>query len=271
MEGSISLNRKSGVALYVQVRETLRRELDQMADGQSLPSEAAIEQRFSVSRITVRKALEDLASEGLLTRQPGKGTFARKPKYTHYLNAITSWTEQIRALGYEPSTARAKLETTVHSEYFAAALQMPEGEPAVKLRRLRLASGEPISLMVHYIPEELVPGLADTGLQSESLYEHLEKTYDLTPALASDTVETREAKDQEAEFLEIRPRSPVIFVTRISYLEDGTPLEFVTVASRGDRYRYKVALTGRVPSLGDPFPNHDTSHDRGAIDTKFDK
>lgn len=243
----MKLNREKGTALYAQIREILRQELAQMEAGQPIPTEAELERRFGVSRITVRKAVEDLTSEGLVVRQPGKGTFVQKPKVTHELNAITSWTEQIRGLGYEPSTTHTELETITPPERIAHMLQSTE-EQVVKLKRLRLANGEPISLMVHYVPERLVPGFVKSGLRYESLYEHFEKEYGLVPAVAADTVETREATKQEAELLQIRPRSPVIFVTRVSYLEDGSPLEFVSVASRGDRYQYRVALSGRVPS-----------------------
>lgn len=248
------LNRKGGIPLYVQVRETLRRELDRMPDGEPVPTEAEIERRFGVSRITVRRALEDLASEGLLVRRPGKGTFVRKPKYTHELNAITSWTEQIRAAGYEPSTEHIATEAITPPEHVAEALQMAEGQ-VVLLKRLRLADAEPISLMVHYLPERLVPGLSESGLHGESLYESLEERYGLVPAVATDTVQTREATREEAGLLRTRLGEPMIFVTRVSYLEDGSPLEFVTVASRGDRYRYRVSLSGRVPYFGPTTQN----------------
>jgi GntR family transcriptional regulator len=250
----IELNRKSGIPLYVQIREIIRKELDRMLDGEPVSTEADIERRFGVSRITVRRALEDLTSEGLLVRRPGKGTFVRKPKYTHELNAITSWTEQIRAAGYEPSTEHIATEAIAPPEHVAGALQLAEGR-VVLLKRLRLADAEPISLMVHYLPEKLVPGLAESGLHGESLYESLEERYGLIPAVATDTVQTREATMEEAGLLRTRPGEPMLFVTRVSYLEDGSPLEFVTVASRGDRYRYRVSLSGRVPSFGPAMQN----------------
>ena len=97
------------------------------------------------------------------------------------------------------------------------------------------------------VRQALVPGFVESGLRFESLYEHLDKEYGLVPAVAADTVETREATGQEADLLQIRPRSLVIFVARISYLGNGSTLEFVTVASRGDRYQYKVVLSGWSP------------------------
>jgi GntR family transcriptional regulator len=80
----------------------------------------------------------------------------------------------------------------------------------------------------------------------ESLYELLEQRYGLVPKRATDTVETRSATHEEAETLGVEPWSPVLVVTRLSFLQDGTPLELVTAISRGDRYQYRVTLQGRA-------------------------
>jgi len=239
------LSRENGIPLYVQARESLREELSAMRPGEAIPTEGALEKRFGVSRITVRKAIDALTAEGLLVRQQGKGTFVQRPKLTHELSNITSWTEQLEALGYEPYTKHAESEEVAPPSRVLHMLQLEEG-PVVRLRRLRLAGDEPVSIMVNYLPKTLVPGLTESGLRYESLYEELEKRYGLVPATSVDTVEVREADEQEAELLEIQSRTPVIFVTRVSFLEDGSPLEVALATSRGDRYQYRVALSGRA-------------------------
>jgi GntR family transcriptional regulator len=245
---SVRLIRRGSAPLYAQVREALREEISGMEPGEAIATEAALEERFGVSRITIRKALDDLAAEGLLLRQQGRGTFVQSPKLTHELNRITSWTEQLKFLGHQPYTSRVEREATEPPRRIAHMLRLEEGERVVRLRRLRLADDEPVSLMVNYLPQSLVPGLELEGIQYESLYEHLEERYGLVPATSIDTVEAREANEQEAELLGIQPWSPVIYVTRVSYLDDGAPLEVALVTSRGDRYQYKVALSGRTAS-----------------------
>ena len=91
-----------------------------------------------------------------------------------------------------------------------------------------------------------MPNIVQVSEAVESLYELLERRYGLVPARATDTVETRSATDEEAETLGIEPWSPVLVVTRVSFLKDGTPLELVTAISRGDRYQYRVTLHGRA-------------------------
>ena len=96
--------------------------------------------------------------------------------------------------------------------------------------------------MVNFLPAQLVPGLKEEGFAGESLYDALRVRYSLQPATAVDTVGTRQALPEESRALRIDRKAPVLTVQRMSYLADGTPLELAIVASRGDRYEYRVKL-----------------------------
>lgn len=235
-----------GVPLYLQVREKLRETLSRMEPGQVIPAERELESHFGVSRITVRNAIDDLVIEGLLVRQQGRGTFVQQPKLTHELSTITSWTEQLETLGYIPRTAQFEIEEIDSPGRVAFALGLEKGERVFRIKRLRLASEEPVTLMVNYVPSQLVPGLPEKVPHHESLYETLETEYGLDPASAVDTVEARAATEEEAQQLKIEPWASVICVTRVSHLEDQRPLEFAKAISRGDRYQYRVKLRGRA-------------------------
>lgn len=240
----------SGIPLYVRIREKLRAELAHMKPGEPIPVEAELEKKFGVSRITVRRAVEELVSEGLLLRQQGRGTFVQK-KLTHELNLITSWTEQIKRLGFKPKTAKLKITSERPMAHVAEALGLKPDEEVIRIERVRLADREPISFIVNFYPARLVPGLLRVKNPGESFYNLLEKEYKLTPAVAVDTVDTRLATAQEAAALKIEPRAPVLCVRRLTYLEGGTPLELANVVSRGDRYQYRVTVHGR-PKLESP-------------------
>ncbi|MGH9401509.1 MAG: GntR family transcriptional regulator, partial [Terriglobia bacterium] len=100
----MAVNRTIDVPLYAQIREALREDLAKMEPGQAIPPEPDLQTRFEVSRITVRRAIDELVTEGLLIRQQGRGTFVQRLKLTHELNMITSWTEQLLAAGYASRT-----------------------------------------------------------------------------------------------------------------------------------------------------------------------
>lgn len=230
------------VPLYVRVREHLRNTLLDVKPGEVLPAEPVLCQRFRVSRITLRKAIDDLVSEGLLIRRQGRGTFRAIPKLIHELNSITSWTEQLKVLGYTPRTAERSIEEVKAPRPIAAMLQIAANQPVTILRRLRLADSEPITHMVNYLPSNLVPGFAEAMHNAESLYQVLAERYGLVATHAIDTVTSRAATDMESDRLRLEPWAPVLAVTRTAYLEGGKPFEVSVAISRGDRFEYRVKL-----------------------------
>jgi GntR family transcriptional regulator len=242
------------IPLYVQVREKLREELSSLEPGSMIPPESKLEERFAVSRITIRKAIDDLVVDGMLVRQQGRGTFREVPKLVHELNAITSWTEQLKDLGYVPHTASQEISEIAAPKRIAQLLQLEPEDRVIQLRRTRLANSEPITLMVNYIPSKNVPGFAEKGLETESLYEFLFSRYGLAPAQATDTVETRPASEAESERLRVEPWSPVLVVTRVAQMEDGRPFEVAVAVSRGDRYEYRVKLQSRKTAVAPAQP-----------------
>jgi GntR family transcriptional regulator len=240
----VQINQLSGVPLYVQIREHLRSELDQIEAGTPIPTEVELGKRFRVSRITVRRAIEDLVAEGLLVRQQGRGTFVQKPKLTHELNRITSWTEQLKTLGFSPETSYRKIIRQKAPAHVAETLCLAPSEAIFRIERIRLAQHEPICYMINFLPAKLLPGFKAHTFNGESLYDLLAQDFGLIAATAVDTVGTRSASAEESHALSIEHKAPILSVRRVSYLQDGTPLELAIVASRGDRYQYQVALTG---------------------------
>jgi GntR family transcriptional regulator len=236
------------IPLYVQVREKLREDLVHTASGALIAPEAVLEERFAVSRITIRKAIDDLVSEGLLIRKQGRGTFREIPKVVPQRNTISTWTAQMKELGYVPQTAHREVAEIDPPKKIAHLLKLEEGEKVIQIRRTRLANDEPLTLMVNYLPSALVPGFTGMEMHCESLYEFLRLQYGLSPAEAVDTVETRPASEIESERLKIQAWEPVLVVTRLSHLHDGRPLELGISVSCGARYQYKALLHSDAPA-----------------------
>jgi GntR family transcriptional regulator len=229
--------------LYQRIARTLRKEIgEQLQAGKPIDTESELESRFGVSRITVRRAIDELVREGLLVRRRGSGTFVAQSKVTQELGALHSWTEQMRGLGFEPHTVDCEMLQVVPPDWVAKALRLDTAtdESVLRIQRLRYADNEPLSLMVDYLRLRFVPDLAAKGLEGESLYETLEKRYKLELAWVEDTVTARRATLFEARLLGIETGAPILYVTRVTYLPDNEPLGAASVVTRADRYEYRV-------------------------------
>ncbi len=245
---------------YRQIARALQTEIEQnLRPGDPIGTEAELEQRFGVSRITIRRAIDELVHADLLVRRQGSGTFVAQRKVTQELGVLHSWTERMHELGFEPRTVDCEMMQVVPPKWVAEALKLDlndpsNAEPVLRIQRLRYANEEPISLMVDYIRLRFTPDLAIKGLEGESLYETLEGRYGLELAQAKDTVTARRATMFEARLLGIEPNDPVLYVTRVTYLPNDEPLDAATVVSRADRYEYRI--TGLPRSQRDRQREH---------------
>lgn len=251
--GERALRRQEGSdPLYRQVAATLRAEIEErLRPGEAIATEAELERRFGVSRITIRRAIDLLGQAGLVMRRQGSGTYVTAPRVTEELGTLLSWTAGMRAQGLEPRTVHCEALQVAPPAWVCQALRLDPvaPEPVLRLQRLRYAGDEPLCLMTDYLLPRYVPGLAVEGLAGESLYETLSSRYGLDLARVEDTVTARAASVLEASLLGIAPDAPVLSVTRITYLPDDQPLDAATVISRADRYAYKImGRPGRLTS-----------------------
>jgi GntR family transcriptional regulator len=232
------------IPLYAQVKQALQEEIEnRMQQGDIIPSEPELEKRFKVSRITIRRALDELVSEGLIVRQHGRGTFVRKQPIAQELPRLLSWSAQMRQMGLEPRSASCEIELTEPTKEQAALLDLSPSERVVRIRRLRYANDEPICIMTNYIPEAFVPGLVNQGLVNDSLYATLPK-FGLKPVRAEDRVEARTASEWEANQLQISKWAPLLQVTRLTRDAANNPLYIAVVANRADKFVYTVHFGG---------------------------
>lgn len=234
--------------LYYQVKENLMEKINKKIYeiGDVIPSEAELQAIYKVSRITIRRAIQELVQEGYLSTQQGKGTFVSQPKATQQLNLISSWAETMDSLGLQHETKTINFSEEPAPVSIARELNVEPGTPVYKIERLRYASNEPICIMINYIVPEVAPDLKEKGLVSESLYETLEKLYNITLKSATEKVEAKSATQSEASMLNVKKGAALLHVTRVTYDSDNRPIELVLATSRGDRYSYTINLMGRA-------------------------
>ncbi|MCL6429580.1 MAG: GntR family transcriptional regulator [Anaerolineae bacterium] len=228
--------------LYVILRHKIRR--GEWQPGDMIPPESELVERYGVSRVTARQALEALANEGLIERHRGKGTFVAYPTIEQALTRIISFTEDMRQRGAVPSTRVLSASLVPAPEDIAAKLEIAPGDELVRLERLRLADGEPMTVEESYLVHRFCPGLLELDYRSGSLRELLEVRYDLRWVRAKQVIRAINAPRALAAILSVKPNAAVLFIERISFNQQDIPGEYLRLYHRGDRYSLYNELRG---------------------------
>ncbi|QZN86587.1 GntR family transcriptional regulator [Cellulomonas sp. C5510] len=224
------------------LEELVEREL---AVGDAVPSERALCERFGVSRMTVRQAVEALVGEGVLVREQGRGTFVA-PQRMDFEMRLTTFGEEMRRRGMRPDTRVLDALTVPASAEAADALGTEVGAPLHHLWRVRYADGTPMSIEQLWVPVGLAPDLFAAG-PPPSLYDAL-RAVGLDPSWGEETLTASEATDEEAALLDLRATRAVLRATRRTFSAD-TPCMYSRACYRGDRYSVWVPLSTPSPAL----------------------
>nr|WP_218889007.1 GntR family transcriptional regulator [Saccharopolyspora hordei] len=225
---------------HAQLREILRTlARDELLPGSPVPSERELAVRYGVSRLTVREAIGQLVSEGLLVRVRGKGTFTTRPRVDSQLH-LASFTEDMRRRGMRPETVLLEADERLPPPSTTEALGLAPGETAYWIHRLRKADGAPMAVERGWYHAGLLPGLLDHDL-TDSLYTLLARRYQVQLERGTQTVLAEGADAETATLLGVRPGSPVLVFRRIATAQ-GRPVEDMTSWYRGDLYQVTMQL-----------------------------
>ncbi len=208
--------------------------------GSRLPSEGELCERYRVSRMTVRQALERMATAGLVRKRQGVGTFVAKSKIERVASRLIGFHEDAVAHGLRPETRvlSAGLEP-VGAEDGEALGIAPEAE-VLRVTRLRITDGEPIGLNTITVMPELAAALADIDFTT-SFYTGVAERLRVEVGEAAQTVEA--VRDgRAAELLQVEPSLPLLRVSRVTHLADGRLLGVTHSLYRGDRYFLSLTL-----------------------------
>lgn len=233
----------SAKPLYQQVKEHLVHRVlaGEWKPGQLLPSETRLAAEYELSQGTVRKAIEEMASEGLVTRRAGKGTFVTshngdyQPFRFHRLFSDAGEkvaNDQVTLLQSRAATADARTAT---------ALGLNIGANGASLLRLRHLHGHPALLETIFLPSALCPE-ADVILQKAnpgSIYLFLEQQYNLLITRVVEQVRARHATEAESRYLEISGATPILEVERTAYSLGGEPVEWRTIVGVTNSIHYR--------------------------------
>ena len=205
-----------------------------------LPTERELSETLDVSRLTVRRALEQLTSEGRVYRIQGSGTFVAEPPIRKS-DTLTSFSEDMRARGLTPSARLLVAEETIAGAVQSWKLGISPGEPLIHIVRLRLADDVPMCLEDVHVVRSHAPDLLDHPLDG-SLYDTLASVYGVAIARAEQNVTATVLDEGDARHLAVPALTPALEVERVTYDEQGRCVELARSLYRGDRYSFQATL-----------------------------
>lgn len=260
----LQIDKKSPVPIYYQIQEQLREAIQfgDLRPGDALPNEEDLAANLGISRMTVRHALTELAREGLIRRERGRGSFVerQRPLTVAATGLLMSYSEIFA--GQQVSSRVLSQSVEPADDRAAHELGLAPGEPIVRVRRLRLLDGAPMSLETGCYPHRRFGPLAEFDLSARSVYRILEEEFGVRPEEAVEVVELARATAYEAELLAVPVGAPVFLARRTSYDSARRPVEYTKAIARSDRHRFVSKLTFRSTPERPGAPPPD-SHEGG--------
>jgi GntR family transcriptional regulator len=243
-----TVNQADPTPRYLQVASAFRNLVQRgvLRPGEALPSERDLSAVTSFSRVTVRRAIETLLREGVLSRRHGSGTFVAR-RIEQPLSVLAGFSEDMRNRGSRPGSVWISKTLAHPSPKEAMALGVGPDEQVLRILRVRTADDEPLAIETAVVPASILPS---PDLVATSLYGALaEKGF--RPAHGVQRLRAALATPEEAHLLMIPEGSAILRIERRAFLANGRPIEFTISAYRGDRYDFVATLSG-MGEQGDP-------------------
>ena len=168
--------KKNGIPLYLQLKEKILEDIKKnYIAGDIIPAEGKLEKQYKVSRITVRKAIEELERDRIVIKKQGRGTFVQEQKILYDANSLGSLTQRLTQQNHQLTTKSISFEIIKNEHYVKNLLKC---DTLLCIRRTKLLDDIPFALMINYFNIEVVPDI-DKKLNLESLYSFIKEEYNI--------------------------------------------------------------------------------------------
>lgn len=231
-----------GGPLYLQLKRWIEDAITRgtINPGDALPSERDLAQRADVSRVTVRKAVQQLVQDGVLVQRHGSGTFvaSQTQRVEQSLSQLTSFTEDMARRGMAVRAEWLDRGLYVASPEETIILGLAAGEQVARIARLRLTGDVPLAIERASLASTILPDPVGIG---DSLYKYLEK-FGARPIRAIQRIRAANIAEEDAQLLQVAVGSAGLHIERTSYLATGRVIEFTRSIYRGDTYDFVAEL-----------------------------
>lgn len=241
---------RAGKPLYQALADALLEQIrsGELQPNERIPSESELVQRYGLGRNTVRHAISELVSEGVLKTIHGVGTFVVDNRISKTAEYLLGFTQEMELLGREVGSEVLEARLMAADSFLARRLQVQLGAEVVYLARLRLVEGQPTAIERAHLPHGLCPGILNYDFSQASLYQVLSEVYGRRPDHAEQEIEASLATAQVAELLQLERPAVVFMFHRETRLGDGRVIEYVDSEVRADQFRFYTKLKLHAPT-----------------------
>ncbi len=241
----VPLQRDSRVAMYRQIAHHLREAIasSQYGPGDKIPTEPELSERFGVSRITARQAVEQLVREGLVARKQGKGTYVQGPLVRHDLLELRGIYDELVEQGLRPQTELLAYALKIPPAWIADKLGSPR-QRTLHWQRLYRLNGKPFGLSSVYLHDPAAPGLGREVVASLPTYDLLRVKLGLKVTQADVGIRYELGKPAVCKALGLPAGTPLMVLERVSYGQDGQAREHTVYYAQASSYRFLIKVRG---------------------------
>lgn len=243
--GSLRLDERSPMPLYHQVYLILRTKIldGEYACDDFLPGEQETAEQFGVSRITAKRALNDLMNDGMVERRRGRGTrVTYRPAARPVRASVEGMLENLLAMGLKTDVDLKSFEYAAAGDDVATALGCARGDMVQRAVRVRSLDGEPFSYLTTFVPEDIARGYDAADLASRPLLLLLERE-GVIVSRAEQTISATLADAVVADALAVELASPLLRIARTVYDQQARAVEYITALYRPELYQYQMTLS----------------------------
>ncbi|MDZ4308854.1 GntR family transcriptional regulator [Allopontixanthobacter sp.] len=228
-------NKGGNRPLYQMIAERIRAQIidGKVSEGDALPSERELCELTQTSRVTVRKALQQLIDEDLLFRRQGSGTYVKRVIEAKN-DMLSGFSESAKLRGEDASSLWLLRALASPTRYEIEMLGLRQSETVARLARVRMLDGDPLAVEHASVPAQFLPPLEEMG---ESLYDALARRGN-RPVRGRQVTSASLATPTEAALLGIDENAAVLRIERVTYMADDTAVELTRSAYRGDIYQF---------------------------------
>jgi GntR family transcriptional regulator len=238
------MNLKEGIPLHKQISDWLKQEIESGAleKDEKLPSENELSEKFDVSRVTVRRALQTLENDQLIYRCQGLGSFVTDQRTYKSFSFLHDFTEELEGSGLEPSSQLISFEqeSIEGRNDILTYLGIENKKVAVKIERIRLGDDEPIAYDITWMPMFYGQLIEDYDLEENTIFNILEDEYDIPIQRGCYRIEAAIADEMLADHLNVNPNDPLLQINRISYTIKNKPVYFQKRYYRSDKMVFEL-------------------------------